>query len=144
MHRCRGSESVQYSFQVFHVCFLQTSLPLCKDSDRLPGCGGCGASMCPAMSWQDCGQRFYCPFCGELTEGRRQKSLWTQTEDQDPSQCFYLSCICVFQCRGNTTSPPEGWRGIVSTETSVLSSAWAPTRSWTLRRFVVTSRFNLV
>uniref|UniRef100_A0A8D0AF46 Si:dkey-13n15.2 n=2 Tax=Sander lucioperca TaxID=283035 RepID=A0A8D0AF46_SANLU len=32
------------------------------------GCGGCGASMCPAMGWQDCGQRFYCPFCSKLSE----------------------------------------------------------------------------
>ncbi|XP_005755626.1 protein transport protein Sec24C-like [Pundamilia nyererei] len=24
--------------------------------------------MCPAMGWQDCGQRFYCPFCGKLSE----------------------------------------------------------------------------
>ncbi|XP_072243466.1 protein transport protein Sec24C [Leuresthes tenuis] len=43
-------------------------LPLCKDTDCVVGCGSCGASMCPAMGWQDCGQRFYCPFCGKLTE----------------------------------------------------------------------------
>ncbi|XP_023813915.1 protein transport protein Sec24C-like isoform X2 [Oryzias latipes] len=42
--------------------------PLCKDSERVDGCGSCGASMCPPMSWQDCGQRFYCPFCGKLNE----------------------------------------------------------------------------
>ncbi|XP_041855130.1 protein transport protein Sec24C isoform X3 [Melanotaenia boesemani] len=43
-------------------------LPLCKDTDCVVGCRWCGASMCPAMGWQDCGQRFYCPFCGKLTE----------------------------------------------------------------------------
>ncbi|RVE67820.1 hypothetical protein OJAV_G00085710 [Oryzias javanicus] len=42
--------------------------PLCADSDRVDGCASCGASMCPPMSWQDCGQRFYCPFCGKLNE----------------------------------------------------------------------------
>lgn len=26
--------------------------------------------MCPAMGWLDCGQRFYCPFCEKLTEGK--------------------------------------------------------------------------
>lgn len=43
-------------------------LPLCKDTECVVGCGRCGASMCPAMGWQDCGQRFYCPFCGKLSE----------------------------------------------------------------------------
>ncbi|XP_076006738.1 protein transport protein Sec24C [Genypterus blacodes] len=43
-------------------------LPLCRESDCLRGCGWCGASMCPAMGWQDCGQRFYCPFCGKVSE----------------------------------------------------------------------------
>ncbi|XP_038560323.1 protein transport protein Sec24C-like [Micropterus salmoides] len=43
-------------------------LPLCKEPECVMGCGWCGASMCPAMSWQDCGQRFYCPFCGKLSE----------------------------------------------------------------------------
>ncbi|XP_039906313.1 protein transport protein Sec24C isoform X2 [Simochromis diagramma] len=43
-------------------------LPLCKETECVVGCGGCGASMCPAMGWQDCGQRFYCPFCGKLSE----------------------------------------------------------------------------
>ncbi|KAG7236466.1 hypothetical protein INR49_000840 [Caranx melampygus] len=43
-------------------------LPVCKESECVVGCGWCGASMCPAMSWQDCGQRFYCPFCGKLSE----------------------------------------------------------------------------
>ncbi|XP_024113749.1 protein transport protein Sec24C isoform X2 [Oryzias melastigma] len=42
--------------------------PLCEDSERVDGCSSCGASMCPPMSWQDCGQRFYCPFCGKLNE----------------------------------------------------------------------------
>nr|XP_046241591.1 protein transport protein Sec24C isoform X2 [Scatophagus argus] len=44
------------------------SLPVCKEPDCVMGCGWCGASMCPAMGWQDCGQRFYCPFCGKLSE----------------------------------------------------------------------------
>ncbi|CAJ1069455.1 protein transport protein Sec24C isoform X1 [Xyrichtys novacula] len=43
-------------------------LPEVKESECVRGCGWCGASMCPAMSWQDCGQRFYCPFCGKLSE----------------------------------------------------------------------------
>ncbi|KAJ3580628.1 hypothetical protein NHX12_034326, partial [Muraenolepis orangiensis] len=43
-------------------------LPTCCEPECLKGCGECGASMCPAMSWQDCGQRFYCPFCGKLND----------------------------------------------------------------------------
>ncbi|XP_034548618.1 protein transport protein Sec24C isoform X2 [Notolabrus celidotus] len=43
-------------------------LPVVTESECVMGCGWCGASMCPAMSWQDCGQRFYCPFCGKLSE----------------------------------------------------------------------------
>ncbi|KAM9360127.1 protein transport protein Sec24C [Symphorus nematophorus] len=43
-------------------------LPACKESECVMGCNWCGASMCPAMGWQDCGQRFYCPFCGKLSE----------------------------------------------------------------------------
>ncbi|XP_070821357.1 protein transport protein Sec24C [Chaetodon trifascialis] len=43
-------------------------LPVCKEQECVTGCGWCGASMCPAMGWQDCGQRFYCPFCGKLSE----------------------------------------------------------------------------
>ncbi|XP_008286897.1 protein transport protein Sec24C [Stegastes partitus] len=43
-------------------------LPLCKETECVVGCGWCGASMCPAMAWQDCGQRFCCPFCGKLSE----------------------------------------------------------------------------
>ncbi|XP_061586196.1 uncharacterized protein si:dkey-13n15.2 [Cololabis saira] len=46
----------------------EKDLPLCKDTDCLLGCGCCGAPMCPAMAWQDCGQRFSCPFCEKLTE----------------------------------------------------------------------------
>ncbi|XP_028313311.1 protein transport protein Sec24C [Gouania willdenowi] len=46
----------------------ENSLPLCKETDYVGGCSWCGASMCPAMSWKDCGQRFYCPFCGKLSE----------------------------------------------------------------------------
>ncbi|XP_028270110.1 protein transport protein Sec24C isoform X2 [Parambassis ranga] len=46
----------------------EKSLPLCKEPDCVVGCSGCGASMCAAMGWQDCGQRFYCPFCGKLSE----------------------------------------------------------------------------
>ncbi|CAL8248465.1 unnamed protein product [Merluccius merluccius] len=43
-------------------------LPICSEPECLKGCGECGASMCPAMSWQDCGQRFYCPFCGKFND----------------------------------------------------------------------------
>ncbi|XP_037634640.1 protein transport protein Sec24C isoform X3 [Sebastes umbrosus] len=43
-------------------------LPVCNEPECVMGCGGCGASMSPAMGWQDCGQRFYCPFCGKLSE----------------------------------------------------------------------------
>ncbi|XP_035020897.1 protein transport protein Sec24C [Hippoglossus stenolepis] len=43
-------------------------VPLCKEPECVLGCSCCGASMCPAMGWQDCGQRFYCPFCGKLSE----------------------------------------------------------------------------
>ncbi|GLD54386.1 protein transport protein Sec24C-like protein, partial [Lates japonicus] len=43
-------------------------LPVCTEPECVVGCGWCGASMCPAMGWQDCGQRFYCPFCGKLSE----------------------------------------------------------------------------
>ncbi|XP_058230725.1 protein transport protein Sec24C isoform X1 [Hemibagrus wyckioides] len=43
-------------------------VPVCNTGECVKGCGVCGAFMSPAMSWQDCGQRFYCPFCGKLTE----------------------------------------------------------------------------
>ncbi|XP_033946126.1 protein transport protein Sec24C [Pseudochaenichthys georgianus] len=43
-------------------------LPVCTEPECVSDCGCCGASMCPAMGWQDCGQRFYCPFCGKLSE----------------------------------------------------------------------------
>ncbi|KAK5909448.1 hypothetical protein CesoFtcFv8_003377 [Champsocephalus esox] len=43
-------------------------LPVCTEPECVSNCGCCGASMCPAMGWQDCGQRFYCPFCGKLSE----------------------------------------------------------------------------
>ncbi|XP_042344949.1 protein transport protein Sec24C [Plectropomus leopardus] len=43
-------------------------LPVCNEPECVMSCGCCGASMCPSMSWQDCGQRFYCPFCGKLSE----------------------------------------------------------------------------
>ncbi|XP_041642619.1 protein transport protein Sec24C [Cheilinus undulatus] len=46
----------------------ENSLPVIKESECVSGCGWCGALMCPAMGWQDCGQRFYCPFCGKLNE----------------------------------------------------------------------------
>ncbi|KAM7391158.1 hypothetical protein PAMP_021869 [Pampus punctatissimus] len=46
----------------------QELLPLCKEAECVVGCCWCRAPMCPAMSWQDCGQRFYCPFCGKLNE----------------------------------------------------------------------------
>ncbi|XP_034397666.1 protein transport protein Sec24C [Cyclopterus lumpus] len=43
-------------------------LPVCNEPECVMGCGCCRAAMCPAMGWQDCGQRFYCPFCGKLSE----------------------------------------------------------------------------
>ncbi|XP_059193260.1 protein transport protein Sec24C [Centropristis striata] len=46
----------------------ETPLPVLHQPECVMGCSGCGASMCPAMGWQDCGQRFYCPFCGKLSE----------------------------------------------------------------------------
>nr|XP_057927849.1 protein transport protein Sec24C isoform X2 [Doryrhamphus excisus] len=42
--------------------------PMRTEEVCVRGCHRCGASMCAAMSWQDCGQRFHCPFCGKLTE----------------------------------------------------------------------------
>lgn len=55
------------------VVFVQRSVPVCNSGDCVKGCGVCGAFMSPAMSWQDCGQRFYCPFCGKLTEGMNRR-----------------------------------------------------------------------
>lgn len=46
----------------------QKILPDCTESECIGGCSSCGALMCPAMGWQDCGQRFYCPFCGKLSD----------------------------------------------------------------------------
>ncbi|XP_066511342.1 protein transport protein Sec24C-like isoform X1 [Hoplias malabaricus] len=46
----------------------EQSVPVCETQKCVRGCVECGAFMSPAMSWQDCGQRFYCPFCGKLTE----------------------------------------------------------------------------
>ncbi|XP_046871762.1 protein transport protein Sec24C isoform X2 [Hypomesus transpacificus] len=43
-------------------------LPVSSEGECVRGCGACGAYMCPAVTWQDCGQRFYCPFCGKLNE----------------------------------------------------------------------------
>ncbi|KAM8885811.1 protein transport protein Sec24C isoform 2-T2 [Spinachia spinachia] len=43
-------------------------LPVSSEAACVTGCVSCGASMCPAMGWQDCGQRFSCPFCGTLSE----------------------------------------------------------------------------
>ncbi|XP_061788040.1 protein transport protein Sec24C [Nerophis lumbriciformis] len=47
---------------------IETPLPVCAEEVCVKGCRWCGASMCAAISWEDCGQRFYCPFCGKLTE----------------------------------------------------------------------------
>ncbi|XP_072520752.1 protein transport protein Sec24C [Salminus brasiliensis] len=46
----------------------ERAVPVCEAGECIKGCTDCGAFMSPAMSWQDCGQRFYCPFCGKLTE----------------------------------------------------------------------------
>ncbi|XP_022523251.2 protein transport protein Sec24C isoform X1 [Astyanax mexicanus] len=46
----------------------EQTVPVCEAGECVKGCRDCGAFMSPAMSWQDCGQRFYCPFCGKLTE----------------------------------------------------------------------------
>uniref|UniRef100_A0AAV2MQT5 4Fe-4S ferredoxin-type domain-containing protein n=1 Tax=Knipowitschia caucasica TaxID=637954 RepID=A0AAV2MQT5_KNICA len=50
------------------VNFDQNTLPDCTESECIAGCGSCGAFMCPVMGWQDCGQRFCCPFCGKVSE----------------------------------------------------------------------------
>ncbi|XP_067295337.1 protein transport protein Sec24C [Pseudorasbora parva] len=53
------------------VCPLargEHNVPVCEAGDCVKGCVHCGAFMSPAMSWQDCGQRFHCPFCDKLTE----------------------------------------------------------------------------
>ncbi|KAM9823144.1 protein transport protein Sec24C isoform 1-T1 [Syngnathus typhle] len=47
---------------------LEKPLPVVPDDSCISGCRCCGASMCVAVSWQDCGQRFRCPFCDKLTE----------------------------------------------------------------------------
>ncbi|XP_077377818.1 protein transport protein Sec24C [Festucalex cinctus] len=47
---------------------LEKRPPVVMEDTCVSGCGWCGASMCVAMSWQDCGQRFRCPFCDKLTE----------------------------------------------------------------------------
>ncbi|XP_036454947.1 protein transport protein Sec24C [Colossoma macropomum] len=46
----------------------ERTVPVCEMAECVKGCVECGAFMSPAMSWQDCGQRFFCPFCGKLTE----------------------------------------------------------------------------
>ncbi|KAG5280553.1 hypothetical protein AALO_G00061360 [Alosa alosa] len=43
-------------------------VPVCDEGECLRGCVECGAYMCPSMTWQDCGQRFHCPFCGKYNE----------------------------------------------------------------------------
>lgn len=58
---------------------------MCYTGECVKGCGVCGAYMSPAMSWQDCGQRFYCPFCGKLTEG------------QNKSDVHFFSFYCVIE-----------------------------------------------
>ncbi|XP_050967234.1 protein transport protein Sec24C isoform X2 [Labeo rohita] len=46
----------------------ERDVPVCEAGDCVKGCAHCGAFMSPAMSWQDCGQRFYCPFCDKHNE----------------------------------------------------------------------------
>ncbi|KAI5613062.1 protein transport protein Sec24C [Silurus asotus] len=46
----------------------ESPVPVCNAGECVKGCSVCGAFMSPAMIWQDCGQRFYCPFCGKVTE----------------------------------------------------------------------------
>ncbi|XP_031426585.1 protein transport protein Sec24C isoform X2 [Clupea harengus] len=43
-------------------------VPVCEEGGCLRGCVECGAYMCRSMAWQDCGQRFHCPFCGKHNE----------------------------------------------------------------------------
>ncbi|XP_073716463.1 protein transport protein Sec24C [Misgurnus anguillicaudatus] len=46
----------------------ELAVPVCEAGDCVKGCRHCGAFMSPAMIWQDCGQRFYCPFCDKLND----------------------------------------------------------------------------
>lgn len=133
----------------------------------MKGCGWCGAFMCPAMIWLDCGQRFQCSFCGKLNEGKTENgeakaealkktqiagaqtssliSVWMQIIS--PVQTFQLQNprtlelnfhFSVPQCHGNTTSTPMEWRGLEWIETRDLSSAWGR------MRFSLLNRSNLL
>ncbi|KAI2664854.1 Protein transport protein Sec24C [Labeo rohita] len=63
-----------YSFPVEAQSAQKSHLPLgaivcpLARPEKGEGCAHCGAFMSPAMSWQDCGQRFYCPFCDKHNE----------------------------------------------------------------------------
>lgn len=50
-------------------------------------------------------------------------------------QQFFISSL-VAQCRGNTTSPPKGWRGFGWIKTRGLNSVWGHMRYSVLRRLV--------
>ncbi|XP_061673338.1 protein transport protein Sec24C [Syngnathoides biaculeatus] len=63
---------------------FEKRLPVVMENACVSGCRWCGAAMCPAMSWQDCGERFRCPFCDKLTEVPRQ--LYQPTTEVDGSR----------------------------------------------------------
>lgn len=50
--------------------------------------------MCPAMGWLDCGQRFHCPFCGKLTEGKLEKGEFKgETKKLEPKSPLFFFFI---------------------------------------------------
>ncbi|XP_018618000.2 protein transport protein Sec24C [Scleropages formosus] len=87
-------------------------LPVCTRAlgkGHIPGCGECGAYMCPFMAWQDCGQRFHCPFCGQLTEVPWQCYQPTDSQRQraDSGQNPELS-LGSYEILDNPAGEPAG------------------------------------
>lgn len=76
----------------------------------MKGCGWCGAFMCPAMTWLDCGQRFQCPFCDKLNEGKIEKGeakaepLKKKTNSWSPNLQSNLSVDANHQSCSNFTT----------------------------------------
>lgn len=61
------------------------------EPECMKGCRWCGAFMCPAMGWLDCGQRFYCPFCEKLTEGKIENGESEEELKHPPQTSSFLS-----------------------------------------------------